>query len=80
MLGRVVKTAYILRYAHVVGARRGQPSAQPAWRVRPRSWPAPLLREPGAFLQGDYEDIMNKSTALALFSNSVLVWNTVRIG
>jgi Tn3 transposase DDE domain len=29
---------------------------------------------------GDYEEIMNKVSALALLSNAALVWNTVRIG
>jgi hypothetical protein len=33
----------------------------------------------GAFRVGDYEEIMNKARALALLSNAVLVWNTVRI-
>ena len=32
----------------------------------------------GAFRVGDYEEIMNKVSALALISNAVLVWNTVR--
>jgi TnpA family transposase len=34
----------------------------------------------GVFRTGDYEEIMNKASALALLSNAVLVWNTVRIG
>ena len=33
----------------------------------------------GAFRTGDYEEIMNKVSALALLSNAVLIWNTVRI-
>jgi TnpA family transposase len=33
----------------------------------------------GAFRSGDYEEIMNKVSALALLANAVLVWNTVRI-
>jgi len=33
----------------------------------------------GAFRTGDYEETMNKVSALALLSNAVLVWNTVRI-
>jgi hypothetical protein len=33
----------------------------------------------GAFRSGDYEEIMNKVTALSVLSNAVLVWNTVRI-
>jgi hypothetical protein len=34
----------------------------------------------GAFRSGDYEEIMNKVSALSVLSNAVLVWNTVRIG
>jgi Tn3 transposase DDE domain-containing protein len=33
----------------------------------------------GAFRTGDYEEIMNKVSALAVLSNAVLVWNTVRM-
>jgi hypothetical protein len=33
----------------------------------------------GAFRTGDYEEIMNKVSALALLANAVLVWNTVQM-
>jgi TnpA family transposase len=80
MLGRVVKTAYILRYAHDAALRdriqlqlnRGESRHALARRV--------FFGNQGAFLVGDYEEIMNKVSALALLSNAALVWNTVRIG
>ena len=31
----------------------------------------------GAFRSGDYEEIMNKVSALSILSNAVMVWNTV---
>lgn len=33
----------------------------------------------GVFTTGDYEEMMNKASALSLLSNAVLVWNSVRI-
>jgi len=33
----------------------------------------------GDFLDGDYAEMMNKAASLALLSNAVLVWNTVRM-
>ena len=79
MLGRVVKTTYILRYAHDGGLRdrvqlqlnRGESRHSLARRV--------FFANQGAFRVGDYEEIMNKVSALALLSNAVLLWNTVRI-
>jgi len=33
----------------------------------------------GIFRTGDYEEIMNKVSALSVLSNAVLVWNTVQV-
>ncbi|OIU98927.1 transposase [Salmonella enterica subsp. enterica serovar Give] len=33
----------------------------------------------GEFTTGDYEEIMNKASALSLVSNAILYWNTSRI-
>ena len=79
MLGRVVKTTYILGYAHDAQVRgrvrlqlnRGESRHALARRL--------FFANQGAFRVGDYEEIMNKVSALALLSNAVLVWNTVRI-
>jgi TnpA family transposase len=79
MLGRAVKTIYILRYAHDADLRarvhlqlnRGEARHALARRL--------FFANQGAFRVGDHEEIMNKASALALLSNAVLVWNTVRI-
>ncbi|HTP51679.1 MAG TPA: Tn3 family transposase [Anaeromyxobacteraceae bacterium] len=79
MLGRAVKTLFILRYAHDAELRarvhrqlnRGEARHALARRL--------FFANQGAFRVGDYEEIMNKASALALLSNAVLVWNTVRI-
>jgi TnpA family transposase len=80
MLGRVVKSAYILRDAHDTALRdriqlqlnRGESRHALARRV--------FFANQGAFRVGNYEEIMNKVSALALLSNAALAWNTVRIG
>jgi TnpA family transposase len=78
MLGRVVKTTYLLRYLHDAGVRdrvhlqlnRGESRHELARRL--------FFANQGAFRSGDYEEIMNKVSALSVLSNAVLVWNTVR--
>jgi len=77
MLGRVVKTTYILRYLHDSAIRnrvhlqlnRGESRHELARRL--------FFANQGAFRSGDYEEIMNKVSALSVLSNAVLVWNTV---
>ena len=79
MLGRVVKTTYLLRYLHDVAIRdrvhlqlnRGESRHELARRL--------FFANQGAFRSGDYEEIMNKVSALSVLSNAVLVWNNVRI-
>ena len=78
MLGRIVKTIYILRYLQDAAIRdrvqrqlnRGESRHELARRL--------FFANQGAFRTGDYEEIMNKVSALAVLSNAVLVWNTVR--
>jgi TnpA family transposase len=78
MLGRIVKTIYILRYLQDAAVRdrvqrqlnRGESRHELARRL--------FFANQGAFRTGDYEEIMNKVSALAVLSNAVLVWNTVR--
>jgi TnpA family transposase len=79
MLGRAVKTTYILRYLHdgvlrdrVPLLNRGESRHELTRRL--------FFANQGAFRSGDYEEIMNKVSALSVLSNAVLVWNTVRIG
>ena len=79
MLGRIVKTPYTMRYLHDPAMRdrghlqlnRGESRHDLAQRL--------FFANLGAFRTGDYEEIMNKVSALALLANAVLVWNTVRI-
>ncbi len=78
MLGRVVKTIHLLRYAHDAQLRtrirkqlnRGESRHALARRL--------FFANQGAFRKGDREEIMNKVTALSVLSNAVLVWNSVR--
>ncbi len=79
MLGRVLKTNYILRYLHEADLRyrvqlqlnRGESRHYLAKRL--------FFADRGEFRTGDYEEIMNKATCLSLLSNAVVVWNTVRM-
>ncbi len=79
MLGRIVKTIHILRYLQDAAIRdrvqlqlnRGESRHELARRL--------FFANQGAFRTGDYEEIMNKVSALAVLSNAVLVWNTVRM-
>ena len=79
MLGPAVKTTYILRYLHDGALRdrvhlqlnRGESRHELARRL--------FFANQGAFRSGDYEEIMNKVSALSVLSNAVLVWNTVHI-
>jgi TnpA family transposase len=78
MLGRVVKTTYLLRYFHDAGLRdrvhlqlnRGEARHDLAKRL--------FFANQGTFRSGDLAEIMNKVSALSVLSNAVLVWNTVR--
>ncbi len=79
MLGRVVRTTFLMRYFHDAAVRdrihlqlnRGEFRHKLAKRI--------FFANQGMFRNGDYEEIMNKVSALSLLSNAVLTWNTVRI-
>lgn len=78
-LGRIIKTAYILRYIEEEDLRsrvqlqlnRGESRHELARWL--------FFANQGEFRTGDYEEIMNKASCLSLLSNTVLVWNTVQI-
>ena len=78
-LGRLVKTAYILRYLHDAELRdrvqlqlnRGEHRHALARRL--------FFADQGEFRTGDYEEIMNRASCLSLLSNAVLVWNTLEM-
>lgn len=79
MLGRIVKTSYILRYLHDADIRdrvhlqlnRGESRHALARRL--------FFANQGSFRSGDYAEIMNKVSALSVLSNAVLVWNTIHM-
>ncbi len=77
-LGEVVKTVYILRYLHdpVLQQRVQLQLNRGESRHKLASWL--FFANQGVFRTGDYEEIMNKVSALSLLSNAVLVWNTVQ--
>jgi TnpA family transposase len=80
VLGRIVKTTFLLRYMRDEEMRqriglqlnRGEQRHAVARRL--------FFGNEGMFRTGDYEEMMNKASALSLLSNAVLVWNTVQIG
>ncbi len=77
MLGRIVKTTYLLRYFHDADLRdrvhlqlnRGEARHALAKRL--------FFANQGTFRSGDYAEIMNKVSSLSVLSNAVLLWNTV---
>ena len=79
MLGRVVKTTFILRYIHDAAVRdrihlqlnRAESRHALARRL--------FFANQGSFRTGDYAEIMNKVSALSVLSNSVLLWNTKQL-
>ena len=59
--------------------RCGGPASCTSNSIATRACLSALLREPGAFCSGDYEEILNKVSALSMPSNAVRVWNTIHI-
>lgn len=78
-LGRIVKSAYILRYVSDPALRytvqlqlnRGESRHQLAKHL--------FFLDHGIFKTNDLDQIINKATCLSLLSNAVLVWNTHHI-
>jgi TnpA family transposase len=79
MLGRVVKSIYILKYLNEEDLRhrvqlklnRGEHRHSLARWI--------FFANQGEFRTGDYQEIMNKASSLSLVSNAILVWTTARI-
>src|SRR5262249_41617779 len=79
MLGRIVKTIYMLRYLHD-GALRDRVHLQlNRGESRHALTDRLFFANQGEFRTGDREEMMNKVSALSLLSNAVMVWNSVRI-
>jgi hypothetical protein len=79
-LGRLVKSTYILRYVNDPAIRRRVQLQLNRAESRHTLARRLFFANQGVFRSGDYEEIMNKVSALSLLSNAALVWNTVRIG
>jgi hypothetical protein len=79
MLGRVVRTTFIMRYLHDAKMRdrvqlqlnRGEGRHALSKRI--------FFGNQAVFRTGEVEELMNKVSALSVLSNAVLVWNTIRI-
>ena len=78
-LGRAVKSIYILRYIHEVELRQRVQLQLNRGESRHALARWLFFANQGEFRSGDYEEIMNKATALSLLSNAVVVWNTVQM-
>ena len=77
-LGRVVRTTFLMRYFHDAELRRRIHLQLNRGEYRHSLAKRLFFANQGAFRNGDYEEIMNKVSALSLLSNAVLVWNTVK--
>lgn len=79
MLGRAVKTIYILRYMNDAATRDRVHRQLNRGESRHALAKELFFARQGAFRSGDDEEIMNKVSALSVLSNAVLVWNTLRM-
>jgi TnpA family transposase len=79
MLGRIVRTTFIMRYLHDAKIRdrvqlqlnRGEGRHALSKRL--------FFGNDGVFRTGVVDELMNKVSALSVLSNAVLVWNTTRM-
>ena len=78
-LGRIVKTIYILRYLLDPQIRHRVQLQLNRGEARHRLARRLFFANQGVVRTGDYEEIMNKVSALSVLSNAVLVWNTVQM-
>ena len=74
-----IKTQYILRYITDSGLRRTVQLQLNKGEYRHKLPRWIFFANQGEFTTGDYEEIMNKASALSLVSNAILYWNTSRI-
>lgn len=78
-LGRIIKTEYILRYITDKNLRRTVQLQLNKGEYRHKLPRWIFFANQGEFTTGDYEEIMNKASALSLVSNAILYWNTSKI-
>jgi TnpA family transposase len=79
MLGRVVKTIYILRYLTEEALRHRVQRQLNRGEHRHSLARWIFFADQGEFRTGDYQEIMNKASCLSLVSNAILVWNTLQM-
>jgi TnpA family transposase len=78
-LGQAVKTVFILRYLNEPKLRQRIQLQLNRTESRHQLAKRLFFANQGSFRTGDYEEIMNKVSALSLLSNAVLVWNTAQM-
>jgi len=79
MLGRVVRTAFILRYLHDAKLRDRIQMQLNRGEGRHALTKRLFFGNAGVFRTGEADELMNKVSALSVLSNAVLVWNTARM-
>ncbi len=79
MLGRIVKTTYLLHFFHDAELRGRVHLQLNRGESRHALARCLFFGNEGVFRTGDLEEIMNKVSALSVLSNAVLVWNTVHM-
>jgi TnpA family transposase len=78
-LGRLVKTRNILRYLHDAPFRRLIQAQLNRGESRHALARWLFFANQGEFRTSDYEAMMNKASCLSLVSNTVVLWNTLRM-
>ena len=78
-LGRLVKTRNVLRYLHDAPFRRRIQAQLNRGESRHALARWLFFANQGEFRTGDYEMVMNKASCLSLVSNTVVLWNTLRM-
>jgi len=79
MLGRLVRTTFVLRYLHDPKLRDRVQLQLNHGEGRHALIDRISFGNHGVYRTGDVNELMNKVSALSVLSNTVLVWNTIRI-
>ncbi|HET8936910.1 MAG TPA: transposase [Polyangiales bacterium] len=79
MLGRIVRTTFIMRYLHDEKMRDSVQLQLNRGEGRHALSKRLFFGNNGVFRTGEVDELMNKVSALSVLSNAVLVWNTARM-
>lgn len=79
MLGRVVRTTFIMRYLQDAKMRDRVQLQLNRVEGRHALSKRIFFGNQGVFRTGEVDELMNKVSALSVLSNAVLAWNTIRI-